>query len=169
MPFSRVAYDHLGKGYLFITVLRDPVERFISEYFYNMNRNHQGRIETNLEEYVESPLGRRNALKFCEYFSGGPEFGIEDPENLKSAAKTNLREFDAIGFTDTLDKFESQVRNMLGIRFSFGRENQGDRSTTEIQRHVSPILRKRIESLCAHDQEVYDFARKFALPSERNS
>ena len=169
VPFNQVAYEHLGKGYRFITVLRDPVERFISEYFYNRGRAHQARIDTDLAEYLESPLAQRNALKFCEYFAGHRDLDLSDPETLKEAAKANLHAFDVIGFTDTMDVFAQQVRQALNIRITFGEENKSTRSKAEVTREVTPALRERIEALCQHDREIYDFARSLTFPKDRNS
>ncbi|PAU81208.1 hypothetical protein CK501_06515 [Halovibrio salipaludis] len=169
VPFNRAAYDHLGKGYRFITVLRDPVERFISEYFYNRGRNHQARIDADLAEYIESPLGQRNALRCCEYFSGQLDLDLEDPESLKHRAKDNLKAFDVVGFTDSMGVFEQKVRQALNVRVSFGRENQGNRSSAEINKEITPALRSRLEDLCKHDREIYDFARDLVLQRGENS
>lgn len=169
VPFNRTAYDHLGKGYRFITVLRNPMERFLSEYFYNKGRDHQSRIDDELEAYIESPLGQRNALKFCEYFSGAMELDLSNPDALKEAAKANLQCFDVIGFTDSMADFEREVRQSLGVRVSFGLENRGRHSAEAIRKQVTPDLRERVETLCHRDMEIYEFARTLQPPRKRNS
>lgn len=81
------------------------MERYLSEYFYNKGRNHQSRIDQPLKDYIDSPLGHRNAMKFCEYFSGATRLTLDNPEDLKSAAIENLKNFDAIGFTEDMPAF----------------------------------------------------------------
>jgi len=158
VPFNTVAYNHLGKGYRFITVLRDPVERFISEYRFNRGRQHQARIDEELTDYVASPMGRRNAMKLCDYLSGADNLTLDDPESLKKDAIANLNRFDVIGFTDAMETFEEMARGTLGIRVKFGLENQG--KPTSPSDSIPSSLLSQIRYLCRHDQEIYESARE---------
>lgn len=159
VPFNAPAYDQF-QGYRLITVLRDPVERYISEYFYNYQRNHQSRIDLNFEDYLHSPLGQRNALKFCEYFCGDTRLSIDNPEALVAQAKSNLEKFDVIGFTNNMERFEADIRKTLGIRVSFGVQNKRTAPDTKLEEIVTPPLREKLTEMCRHDQEIYDFALK---------
>ena len=161
VPFSVNAYRHF-QGYHLITVLRNPVERYISEYFYNYQRKHQFGIKTDFEEYLNSPLGQRNALKFCEYFCGSTELSLDDPSQLVEQAKENLQRFSVIGFTENMEQFEARVRKTLGIRASFGVQNKRTASDKDVSNIVTPELRAQLTKMCRFDQEIYDYAWQLA-------
>ena len=158
VPFNNKAYDQF-QGYKLITVLRDPVERYISEYFYNFQREHQSRIDQDFEAYLDSPMGQRNALKFCEYFCGDTKLTLDDPNTLMERAKENLKHFSVIGFTDDMGRFESDVRRELGVRVSFGVQNKRTTSDRKISDIVTPELREKVAEMCRFDQVVYDAAK----------
>lgn len=162
VPFNSKAYDQF-QGYKLITVLRDPVGRFISEYFYNFQREHQSRIELDFESYLDSPLGQRNALKFCEYFCGDTKLVIDEPARLVEKAKANLKRFAVIGFTDDMERFETDVRRELGVKVSFGVQNKRTTSDKKVSEIVTPELRKKVEEMCRFDQEIYEHAKQISL------
>ena len=158
VPFNHTAYQQF-RGYNLITVLRDPVERYISEYFYNYQRNHQSKIDMDFADYIESPLGQRNAMKFCEYFCGTTELTIDNPGNLVKQAKDHLEKFSVIGFTENMPQFESDVRSALGVRVSFGVQNKRTTSDKAVSDIVTPELKQRVTEMCRFDQEIYEFAK----------
>lgn len=167
VPFNTKAYN-LFQGYKLITVLRDPVERFISEYFYNFQRGHQSRIELDFVNYLDSPLGKRNALKFCEYFCGDTELAVDNPAELVEKAKKNLEYFSVIGFTDDMQRFETDVRRELGIRVSFGVQNRRTTSDQKVSEIVTPALRKKVEEMCRFDQEIIEHAKELFQTDTRS-
>lgn len=158
VPFSTNAYRDF-QGYNLITVLRDPVERYISEYFYNYKRNHQFGVTESFEDYMNSAIGQRNALKFCEYFCGTTELQLDDPKKLVDQAKENLKQFAVIGFTENMAQFQADVRRTLGIRASFGVQNKRTASDKDVSAIVTPELRSRLKEMCRFDQEIYDYAK----------
>ncbi len=55
----------------FVTILRDPVERWISEYVYNRYKNDTlwGKSNLDIEEYLRSYKGRKSGQSYLYYFS----------------------------------------------------------------------------------------------------
>ncbi len=164
ISFSETVYHAAKNRYKFITVLRDPVERFISEYFFNLNREHHAKITLSLSDYLETTQAKINANKFCDYFCGSEEFFPNNAQNNLSHAKENILKFDIVGFTEKMEEFEKEVRSKLKIFVSFGKQRVGKTSRSEISSIVTPELRTRIENLCSADIEFYEYAKEARWP-----
>lgn len=160
--FSERAHQAFAGHYAFVTLLRDPVERFLSHYHHSFGRDDHSRIDLPLEAFVETPLARSFGTRYAEYFRGTPSLEALDARDTIEAAKRNLERLSVVGFMDSLDIFTAQMRSVLRIRISIGHENRGRRPAAATQ-SLSPALRAKIESICAPDIEIYAHAqRRFA-------
>lgn len=160
VPFNNLIHDEFKSYYKFVTVLRHPVDRYISEYFYNYNRNHHAKVNLSIPEYMESVTGQRNAFKLCEYLCGDRTFSVEKIDKHLMNSKVNLSKFDVIGFTDNMDSFKRQLKQTLGRSIGVGRENKRTVSSRKIDELVTPSLKDRITHMCAKDIELYEYAKE---------
>lgn len=159
--FSERAYEQFGHRYKFITILREPVSRYISHYFWDLDGPEEwARISVGLDEFVETEQGRRYGLLFGENFSGLPSDSDFGSEQAVEAAKRNLDKFAAIGFLEDMPAFERKLKAELGIGISIRHENKGKAPDQTKKRVVTPEVRRRIEELCASDIEIYRYARQ---------
>jgi hypothetical protein len=71
IPYSETAYRAFGGEWDFVTLLRHPVARWFSHYFYNRYRSggHYA-IREDLPDFVTSPRARRIANASLLYLSG---------------------------------------------------------------------------------------------------
>ena len=69
--FSETAYREFRGKYAFITVLRDPVKRWISSYFFNKytEKLHR-RIKTDFATYLRSHFGRSQGYEYIKFLIG---------------------------------------------------------------------------------------------------
>lgn len=156
--FSEQAFEKFRNIYHFMTVLREPVSRYISNYFYNYNQNTHSGIHVPLEEFVDSYEGGLQASVYLEYFSGLPaDSDFNTPEAL-SAAKNNLAKFDLIGFIDQMPKFQMQLSELIGKRVKIGHVNKSRVPDSESKRIVSDEVKQKISEKCTLDIELYNFA-----------
>lgn len=160
VPFSSIIYENFKSSYKFVTVLRDPVERYISEYFYNYKRDHQAKIDLPIEDYINSEMGVRNASKLSEYLCGSRDYNPREKEINFSNAKSNLRNFSVIGFTDNMDSFRVQLKRELGKNVKIGVANKRTTSQHVVNQNVTPSIRKEIEDLCSLDIQLFEYAKK---------
>jgi len=159
VPFNSVIYENFKSSYKFVTVLRDPVERYISEYFYNYNRDHQAKVDIPIEEYIYSEIGIRNASKLCEYLCGNRSYDPYEMQVNFNNAKLNLDNFSVIGFTDDMEQFRTHLKEALGTTIKIGVENKRKTSQKSVNDQITPSIRKEIERLCSLDTELYEYAK----------
>lgn len=155
--FSNIAYERFHDRYKFVTILREPVERFVSHYFWSTGKpGAHARIEEPFEEFLETDRARRLGASYVEYFSGLPkEADLRTPEAI-SAAIANLRRMDVVGRLDDLGRFENLLREALSIRVKVGHENKMRQAKSARQSAVTPELATRVRALCAPDIAVWE-------------
>ena len=153
---GHVQYDpHLHEGaarnYRFVTMLRDPVDRFVSHYHY-VQRKHPdpGRAAT-LEGFLDTPDAQRLASQYLFYFAGhwqGPGINIGA---LTVRASRHLARFELVGDLSDPDDILRGLRRLTLTPL------------VHLRRNVAPVplsvphkLRPRIEALCAADIAIYE-------------
>jgi len=159
--FSQVAYENFHEKYKFITVLRDPVERFISHFFWISGRPHEHPyMSEDFESFLSTPRARRMGAKYVEYYCGLPKTCDLTSAKSIDAALANLDRFDIVGRLDRLSDFEQKVEDTLGFRLKIGHENKMQTQQVAKRKNLSPELRKRAEELCAPDMAVWNFVKE---------
>jgi hypothetical protein len=158
VAFSSTAFEAFKSRYAFVTVLREPVSRYISHFYHSLNRDDHSAICESLDTFAGSPRGQSFGARYVEYFRGSPSIDNLRTRASIDAAKENLRQFSAVGFMDQMPSFERQLRATLSVKVAIGHENKG-RTAKGSSSSVPPDLRKRIEMDCAPDIEVYEYAR----------
>jgi Sulfotransferase family len=159
--FSERAYEEFHRHYKFITILREPVSRYISHYFWDFDGPEEwARISVGIEEFVETEQGARYGLLFGENYSGLPsDTDFSSPQAVE-AAKRNLDRFAAVGFVEDMARFQRRLKETLGISVNIKHQNRGRVQDQTKKRVVTPDVRRKIEALCAPDTEIYDYARR---------
>ncbi len=149
--FSKKADDFFGEPYKFITILRDPVTRVISNY---RSARFEEFILSDLDSYLDSDVARRHAQVNLRYFSGIAEIPEENCLKALKRAKENMDKFSVIGFIDKLDVFCKQFKAQFGVKPIIHHYNlaKGDGISP------TPQQLKKIERLCQYDIELYKFA-----------
>lgn len=153
VTFSRKAYDMFHQRYKFITVLREPVSRFISNYRHMIRR---GRMDLSLREYLETHKARYDAVRYVEYLCGDRKLDIYS-QGAVDAAVENLDCFAVVGSTEAMPKFAADVSQALSIRLSIGHENRGE-GQQELSQELVELM-PRIQELCAADSIIYAAAQ----------
>jgi hypothetical protein len=155
--FSDIAYDRFHDRYKFITILREPVARFVSHYFWSFGKPEaHARIDEDFSAFLETERARRLGATYVEYFSGLPkDDDITTPAAI-DAAIANLNRFNVVGKLDDLADFEAQLKKELGVRIRIGHENKMRQPVSKKREVMTPELEDRVRALCAPDIAVWN-------------
>ena len=139
----------------YVTVLREPVSRFLSHYLY-VKRRHPGSVEgDSIEAFLESEQARRFGSEYLFYFAGRYQVGESDlgawcgPPATTSIAST----WSATprGWTRSAKAWSG----LLGVRL------------LKLQRNMRPAgsgpgfseaQMRRVREICAPDLAIYEHA-----------
>jgi hypothetical protein len=129
--FSQAAYDNFSNSYKFITILREPVSRFLSHYNWSRNKpGAHGEITDDLRTEV-----------------------------AVDRAVANLGRFDVVGRLDDLDAFTGAVRQRLGFRIRIGHENKNRAAGGGIKaQDLSADQMQIVREHCAPDIAIWQRA-----------
>lgn len=157
--FSPTAYARFNDRYKFITILREPVSRFISHYLWSYNKPHaHARIEESFADFLYTERARRMGATYVEYFSGLPkDADITAPEAVETALNNLRTKFDVVGRLDDLPAFERALHSALGVRIKIGHENKTKKNRSTVREMITdPELLQRVRALCAPDLAIWD-------------
>ena len=155
-----------------VTILRNPIDRFISVYNFWNQLHEQGKskygIKTawalDIEEFVEyfneieliAEFFNRMTWQVAHshhLFRRRELLGISQ-EDLLALAKQNLRKCAVVGFLDDIPKFTHDCRDILGVDLDIKEKNL----TQEKYKNnpISADVRKKIEKWVRLDLNLYE-------------
>lgn len=163
VPFRLDIWQSFHEKYLFTTVLRDPVKRFVSQYFYNKYKEKDyGKVELSLSDYLNSEKGEKSGSTYVRYFRGSSKFtGHSSPDAIQ-AAKENLSKFDAIGFLESLESIVKNFEMASHLKLDIPHQNKNPKQSYQLSEQE---LRK-INQLCEPDIEIYEHAKAIFLSQQ---
>lgn len=165
--FSLHQADQLPADRSALTVLRDPIDRFLSEYFFAKSDN-AGRLldarkhAMDLDAYLES-LSPREQTGFSLQIEMLYPLGTHSQETLspdeKLAASVHALDlFELIGIQDELEDFAS----MLDARFAWPAKPLEQKNVTSLRFHadsLKPHQQHNLHKLLEREFELYQQAR----------
>lgn len=160
MRFSPSAYEAFHDRYRFITVLRDPVQRFLSDYGKNFGKNTATATSLPLDAYLDTVQGQSRGCVYSEYFSGLPADADFRTNEAAELAVEHLGKFDVIGYTDDMGKFGKSVSKALGVRVMVGHENKRSSADVKQSSLLSDAETQKLHAVCATDIRVYEAIRE---------
>lgn len=164
-------FEHLVKAPFRITVLREPVSLFISQYHYlksSPNSNFLAEVSSlnSLEDYISFALENGQDNMLTRFLSGNQEWLISNapaPDMAKQgskmleAAKAELERYDTVIDLADFDRGVYALSEKLGWKRIpvFRAGNKGISPASE--RVISSSTRNKLEVLLQYDIALYDY------------
>ncbi|HKP25941.1 MAG TPA: hypothetical protein VJV39_18880 [Dongiaceae bacterium] len=157
--YSRRAFLDHENDFELITILRNPLSRILSRFYFRNGRHFP--IEGALADWLETDDAKAAARVFTAMFVGD----IEVAKHLAHAGKTevaaaalqaidNLKRFTIVGTLEQLGAFEEAIRRRYGIRARIGHA----RSNPTYPRFSEQpsTVQDRLRELCREDMMIYE-------------
>ncbi|MDQ0859692.1 sulfotransferase family 2 domain-containing protein [Bacillus sp. V2I10] len=159
-------HRHFSKPCIYITMMRDPVERIISLYYYiRRNENHRWHSkvkELSLDQFITNKeFEHENVNLQTRYFCDG------QTPNLEQAKKNLYNHFSIVGITELFDDSLSLMKHELGWKSV----QYQKRNVTKNRKLKSDFPTKTIDKIIQNntlDLELYKYAKNILKDKIQN-
>lgn len=174
VPVNRHLMDEFAESHQFVTVLRDPVERWISNYRFDKVRNlkperlpwrdNTGQLKDELMQVIRSDRGIELA-RIYTWMLGGIEGGEIGSAGAIEVAKQNLSKFSYVctseDWTPLIDRFQQRhnVTIQPVIRNTTSSRELDSGRAYDVRGAIDDEVIGELEAICSQDREIYDFCK----------
>ncbi len=159
--YTAAARDQFEDEWNFIALLREPVSRWFSEYFYNKykTQSQDFNLDIPLEEFIETRKARRGGVIYVRNLVDNLDIeSAYSEENIQRAIE-NLQRFSIVGMLDQLNIFRSDFERRFGVSLDLGHHNRSPRSRSEQQDEMTPEIMEKVQALCVPNTRLYEAVR----------
>ena len=153
-------HDCLPQGATYITMLRDPVARVLSSYYFIRRRplhplHRKLKAKgVGLEDFLQFTARRQNLQ--TKMLAGVPYVGPCDENTLSTAKENMVRFFRVAGLSE---KFEESLL-LMAIAFDWKVPYYENRKVSKTRAAVDPKMAEMIREHNRYDMELYEFGQK---------
>jgi hypothetical protein len=160
VPFNLNIWNAYGSEYAYVTILRDPVKRYISDYFFNVyKKDDHAKIKVDLPTFNNSERGKKLGNLYLDYIGGFPPGSNASVTEKIKIAKDNLSKFHLVGFLEELNTFVLNFKNEFDLNLKMPHQNKNPAPNQE----VDSSLIDQIKKICEPDIEFYEYAKEKIL------
>lgn len=144
----------------FVVLFREPVDKWFSHYFFNKYKSTSaGRIESDIETYLETKRARDVGCDYVQLLTGNAdeETSVTRRDDVQQQALDCLERFAVVGVLERLDRFAEDFREHVGRSLNILHRNRGPASEDRRSREtITPEIRERVEAICEPNRRIYD-------------
>ncbi|WP_332694854.1 sulfotransferase family 2 domain-containing protein [Halalkalibacter lacteus] len=157
-PFG--IHEYFNRKATYITMLRDPIDRIISEYYFirsiPWHNLHKKVKEMSLEEYQNSPTKCNLQTQFIL----GEKFRKElSNKDLQTAKKILIEHFSVVGITEMFDESIFLMKEILGWQNIFYKKANVTKNRLT-KKEIPPKVIQQISKNNEFDLQLYAFGKK---------
>ena len=163
IPFSEIAYQEFHDRYAFVSILRNPVDRWLSEYTFNKYKESGSMKHTaqcDIDNYMESDYGKAQGGQYGLFLGGLRKDGDYTSKEAVQKAIEHIRLFSVIGCLENLEDFKERFYDKFGTRLNIERKNVNPMPADATENTITDEIRRKIENICESDLEIYEYLRK---------
>ncbi len=141
----------------FVTVLRDPVERWTSGYVYDRYKTEAwSKTKMEIEEYLRSDAGVVSGRAYLWYFSNMPDdASVRDFEPYVTEAVENLRQFALVGSMENMGALADDFSRVFGKPLKISSVNRSPNPGGKQDIRQNAALMAHIREVCRPDIMLY--------------
>jgi len=142
----------------FVTMLRHPVKRWVSEYVFNtFKQSSWGKNCLGIDEFIHSPQARELGTSFLRYFSEYSDgLESENPIYINEAVNNLFSNFSVVGILEMPELWLELVEHKFGVRLLMPKRNKSPNSDVAAALLRDDSLVKTISELCKEDLRIYE-------------
>ena len=164
VPFSEIAYREFHNEYSFVSILREPVTRWLSEYMFNRFKSSNHRKDTanmEIDEYIDSEVGKSQGRQYVLFLGGRINSEDYDSKASIKRAVDNIKKFSIIGCVENMQEFADRYFERFGVKLSVGLDNLNPRPVEWEEYNITKDIITQIENICEPDCEIYYQLQKY--------
>ena len=143
---------HFHGRYKFLTIMRDPIARAISNYRMAVTA---GIASNDPDVWLDSQIARAHSTTYLRYLSGRHSIAPEQEAECLERALSALDLFSLIGFLEEIEVFARDFEKIFGANLTLHKYNQA--KGTKVQ--LTDTQMARLYEMCSADREIYQRAR----------
>lgn len=159
--YSKNAFDAFSDRWNFITILRNPVDRWFSQYYFNRYKK-TGMKSTNMDikDYLATEDGRGSGGTYATMLEGNKDNWKQNPDQCVQDAIANLERFKLVGCLEHLDLFKAKFKEIFGVELKIKTMRKNPLPSKLQKKGITAEIQKEVEHICRFDTQIYNYAVK---------
>ena len=154
--FSNIAFEQYRSTWNFVTVLRSPIQRWLSHYSYNLKSKSKYSIDLSLEEFVGTEQAASFGRAFVDEVTDDLDKSELSLDALVSIAIERYKGFSLVGSIEDSAGFARDFEKKFGCRLQIKHLNVTSPEKRLEALSISPETLSRISAICAPDIFLYE-------------
>jgi len=166
-PLYGAGVGPLAKGWDAITMLREPISKWTSSYYYNRyfenpadvwrasGASYTKRIEVGIEEFVGTEHSQEFGSDYVRQVVRCPNLSDAYRDDFIKEAIERLEAIRLVGILENLQAFIDRFVQIYGVRLKIPHANKNP-AKSDSKKPMSQGLQKRIAELCEPNVRIYE-------------